>query len=86
VRNTLEASGMTWFFAFKLRIAKIGMNMMRENPVRSLGINTMIDSGSPINDNIMNVMIDGNRLDYATGIDMLLGAPEMLPVFNVLME
>ena len=83
VRSALERNGLTWFMAFKLRIAKIAMKQMRDNPVRALAVNTLTDVGSPISDNIFSVMVDG-RLDYATGYEMLFDAPELNPWVNLM--
>lgn len=83
VRSALERNGMTWFLAFKLRIAKIAMQQMRDNPVRSFAVNYAFDVGSPIEDNIFSVIMDGN-LDYATGLEMMFNAPELNPWYNLI--
>ncbi|CBX87992.1 N4 vRNAP-like protein [Roseovarius Plymouth podovirus 1] len=85
-RSYLERMGLLWFPSFKLRIAKIAMKQIRENPVRSLALNMMLpDIGSPIQDNIFQVMIEG-RLDYATGMEMLFAAPELNPWYNLMLD
>lgn len=85
VRSGLESNGLTWFMAFKIRILKIAAKQMRDNPVRSLALNSMTDMNSPISDNILAVIAAGN-LDYATGYEMLFDAPELNPWINLLSE
>lgn len=82
-RSLLERNGLTWFMNFKIRIAKIAAKQMRENPVRALALNAALDVGSPIQDNIFSVIGDG-RMDYATGYEMLFGAPELNPWVNLM--
>ena len=85
-RSYLETVGLTWFMAFKIRIAKIALQMLRDNPVRALAINNALpDIGSPVQDNILSVAVEG-RLDYATGFEMLFSAPELNPWVNLLSE
>ena len=85
-RSYLETVGLTWFMAFKIRIAKIALQMIRENPFRALAINSALpDIGSPIQDNILSVTAEGN-LDYATGFEMLFSAPELNPWVNLISE
>lgn len=86
VRSGLESFGLTWFMAFKIRIAKIAAQQLRDNPVRSLAIsNVLPDVGSPVNDNIAQVIWE-DRLDYATGYDMLFDAPSLNPWVNLLSD
>ena len=78
-RSGLESNGLSWFLAFKIRIAKIAMQMMRENPVRALAVNGVLPvEDSPVQDNLFSVAAQGN-LDYALGYEMLFGAPELNP-------
>lgn len=84
-RSYLESVGLTWFMAFKIRITKIAMQQLRENPVRALAVNSMVDIGSPVGDNILTVIAEG-RLDYATGYEMLFDAPELNPWLNLMSE
>lgn len=82
-RSYLETIGATWFMAFKIRAAKIGLQMLREQPVRSFAVNAALpDIGSPVQDNIFSVIAD-DRLGYAVGWDMLFGAPELNPWINL---
>lgn len=82
-RTMLERNGVLWFPSFKLRIAKIAMKQMRENPVRSMALNIPFDFGGPIEDNIFSVIGDG-RIGYATGWEMLFSAPELNPWVNLM--
>ncbi|ANJ20798.1 virion RNA polymerase [Roseobacter phage RD-1410W1-01] len=78
VRSLLERMGGTWFFAYKIRAAKVAMRMMRENPVRSLTMQMAgPDVGNPVDDNIFTIGAD--RLDFSTGTEMFFTAPEMHP-------
>jgi hypothetical protein len=83
VRSGLESNGLTWFMAFKIRILKIAAKQMRDNPVRSLAINSVGNVDGPISDNILAVIAEGN-LDYATGFEMLFDAPELNPWINLM--
>ena len=82
-RSALESAGLTWFMAFKIRIAKIAMKQIRQNPFRALAINSITDVGSPVQDNVFTVIYE-DRLDYATGYEMLFDAPELNPWVNLL--
>jgi len=82
-RSALEGYGMLWFMAFKLRITKIAMQQLRDNPVRALAVNSALDVGSPVGDNIFTV-IGENRLGYATGLGMMFNAPELNPWYNLM--
>ncbi|UAT28905.1 vRNAP [Dinoroseobacter phage vB_DshP-R7L] len=85
VRSGLESNGLSWFMAFKIRILKIAAKQMRDNPVRSLALNSVVDVGGPIPDNILTVIAEG-RLDYSTGFQMLFDAPELNPWVNLLSD
>jgi hypothetical protein len=83
-RSMMESNGLFWFMAFKIRIAKIAMKQLRDNPVRAIGMNQLLpDIGSPLQDNIFTVTGEG-RLDYATGYEMLFDAPGLNPWINLL--
>ena len=82
-RTYLEGLGATWFLSFKIRIMKISMGILRDNPVRALLISSALpDVGSPVGDNLATVVAEG-RLDYALGWDMLFGSPELNPWMNM---
>lgn len=78
-RDGMESLGVSWFLSFKIRIAKIAMNMMREQPVRTMVAQGVIGvEDSPFDDNLFSVLAD-DRLGYALGWDMLFGSPELIP-------
>lgn len=82
-RQYLEGIGATWFLAFKIRIMKIAMNQIRENPARSLILGaTIADYGSPQADNLASVIAD-ERIGYALGWDMLFNSPGLNPWVNL---
>lgn len=83
-RTALESIGATWFMSFKIRIMKIAMNQLRENPVRSLIVaNAFSEVGSPVGDNLGSV-IAGDRLGYSLGWDMMFRAPELNPFVSMI--
>ena len=78
-RSYLESLGGTWFLSFKIRVMKIAMSILRDNPVRAMiTAGTVGEFGSPVNDNLVTVHAQ-DRLDYALGWDMLFGAPSLNP-------
>ena len=82
-RTYLEGIGATWFLTFKIRIMKIAMNQIRENPARSLLLAaTVADFGSPQADNLASVIAD-DRIGYALGWDMLFGSASLNPWLNL---
>lgn len=84
VRSAMERFGLSWFMAFKIRIMKIALRQIRENPFRSLAMNTMIpDFDGPILDNMLGAAIDG-RLGYAIGPEMMLDAGSLNPWVNLI--
>ncbi|AGH07392.1 virion RNA polymerase [Sulfitobacter phage phiCB2047-B] len=86
VRSGLESSGLTWFWTFKIKIARIALKQLRDNPVSSLAVNGLMpDVGTPLQDNIFSVIGKGN-LGYSTGYEMLFNAPEMNPFVSLLTD
>jgi hypothetical protein len=82
-RTYLESMGATWFLTFKIRSMKVALQMMRENPVRSLAAVGVfgLDSG-PVTDNVATKALEGT-LPYSLGWDMLFDAPGMIPWLNI---
>jgi len=78
VRTGLEALGLTWFMAYKIRILKIAMKTLREHPVRALLTANAIDGGV-LSDNIVAVASESARLDAALGIGTIFNATELNP-------
>jgi len=82
-RSYLEGIGATWFLTFKIRIMKIAMNQVRENPARSMILAaTIADYGSPQADNLASVIAD-DRIGYALGWEMLFGSAGLNPWLNL---
>lgn len=82
-RQYLEGIGATWFLTFKIRIMKIAMNQVRENPARSMILAaTIADYGSPQADNLASVIVD-ERIGYALGWEMLFGSAGLNPWLNL---
>lgn len=87
-RGYMESVGLLWFYNFKLRIAKIAVSTVRNNPLHALlaaGVGTVgpFDSvGSPMEDNVFAKAVDGS-LGYSIGIEQGLSAPSMNPWANV---
>lgn len=82
-RSYLEGIGATWFLTFKIRIMKIAMNQVRENPARSMILAaTIADYGSPQADNLASVIAD-ERIGYALGWEMLFGSAGLNPWLNL---
>ena len=85
-RQYLEAMGLLWFYNFKIRSAKVGLSIIRNNPLHALMAATIpapSSIGSPITDNVFSLAVEG-RLGYSIGLDQLIGAPMMHPLDNML--
>lgn len=85
-RQYLENMGILWFYNFKIRSAKVGLSMIRNNPLHALmaGLTPVPGSiGSPITDNVFAQMVEGN-LGNSIGLDQLLSAPMLHPLDNML--
>lgn len=85
-RQYLEAMGLLWFYNFKIRSAKVGLSIIRNNPLHALMAATVpapSSIGSPITDNLFGLAVEG-RLGYSIGLDQLIGAPMMHPLDNML--
>ena len=74
-RYYLDAIGMTWFLNYKIRIQKIILRTIRENPVR--GLLMMLGSGLPLPSDAN--LVTGS-LDYNLGISPLFSAPGAHPI------
>lgn len=65
-RGALEGLGMMWFYNFKIRIAKIALSTIRNNPLHALLAGMapepllLGDVGSPIEDNMLTKLMDGS--------------------------
>ena len=87
-RGWTDKSGISWFWNFKVRSAKVTMSMLRNNHVHAL-FGAMMPKptlfgtiGSPITDNLFTVAADG-RLGYSLGIGQAFQAPMLNPWVNI---
>lgn len=82
-QSSLEALGVFWFLTFKIKITKIALKIMRENPARALITASTVGSlGSPVHDNLANVLAEG-RLPNATGWDQVFKSFELNPWLQI---
>ena len=84
-RGYLEDMGVLWFWNYKLRITKVALSIMRENPINALMLSVMpipIGSGTPMGDNFITKLLDGS-LTRSIGPGMVVGAPLLNPWYNV---
>lgn len=65
-RSSMEAFGLMWFYNFKIRIAKIALSTIRNNPVHAL-LATLAPQptlfgtvGLPTDDNMFTKLVDGS--------------------------
>jgi hypothetical protein len=88
-RAGLENMGLLWFYNFKIRIAKVALSMIRENPLHALLTSlvptpTFVGSvGTPLGDNVFSMAFGGN-LGWSIGPGMGLRAGNMNPWVNLL--
>jgi len=85
-RGYLEDMGVLWFWNYKLRITKVALSIMRENPINALMLSVMpipIGSGTPMGDNFVTKLLDGS-LTGSIGPGMSLQAAQLTPVYNIL--
>lgn len=86
VRSGLENMGMLWFYNFKLRSTKVGLSMLRNNPLHSLlvmGLPMPYGIGTPVDENVITKGLEGT-LGYTLGPGMGLRAPTLNPWVNLL--
>lgn len=88
-RGKLEKAGMAWFLNYPLRTVKVGLNMIRENPVHALlsqfvpfGVLSR-GTGSPLEDNLMTKLATG-RIKNSFGFGMGIHAHALTPLGRVL--
>lgn len=87
-RGYVESIGLLWFWNFKIRSTKVGLSMLRNNPLHSLiaiaaPTPTLFgNTGIPIEDNIVSKLADGT-LDYSMGMGQAFRAPMLNPWLNL---
>lgn len=87
-RATLENLGLLWFYNFKLRITKVALSTIRNNPLHAL-LATAAPApelfgsvGLPTQDNVFSKLVDGS-LDFSMGPGQGLNAPDLNPWVNL---
>jgi hypothetical protein len=89
-RGALETNGLMWFWHFKLRSMKVGMSIIRNNPVHALlamsipGLFGAELPGSPITDNAGAIFLDPQRSAYSLGLDQMIQAHFLNPWYNLI--
>lgn len=84
-RDGLESNGLLWFYNYKIRITKVALSILRNNPVHALLASGAApyadfagDVGLPTEDNFFSKMWDG-KLGSSIGFGMGFRAPGMNP-------
>ena len=71
-REKLESLGLLWFMNYKLRATKVGLSVLRNNPLQALLLSLSVPNvDTPLNSDILGTMVDGS-ISYAVGTDMLV--------------
>lgn len=90
VRGYLEASGMAWYFNYKIRSAKVALRMIQRNPFHA-AVGFMVPApaflgsvGSPLENNVFSKLFDG-QLFNAFGPGQALRSFKMNPYVNLIM-
>lgn len=84
VRGGLENAGLLWFYNFKLRITKVALSTLRNNPLMALTTGLMplpSGAGLPVDDNVIAKSLQGS-LGHSIGPGMALRAPTLMPWYN----
>lgn len=84
-RGYLENMGLLWFYNFKLRIAKVALSTLRNNPLHALiamSLPAPTGVGMPIGDNIVSKFVGGG-LSYSIGPEMAFRAWTLNPWYNL---
>lgn len=88
-RGALETNGLMWFWHFKLRSIKVGLSIIRNNPLHAFlamnipGLFGAELPGSPVSDNAGVIFFDGQRSAYSLGMDQLIHAHALNPWFQL---
>jgi hypothetical protein len=88
VQGALEANGLAWFMAYKLRSIKVAERTLRNNPLRTMLLMSInpdlpifVPTGSVVDDNAVTQLMDGS-IFRAFGPGMVATAPELNPYYN----
>jgi hypothetical protein len=88
-RGYTESMGLLWFYNYKVRMAKIALSTIRNNPVHALLAGALPtppllgNIGLPFSDNIFTQTLNGNLL-RGVGMGSLIRAPQMDPWAHLL--
>lgn len=85
-RAYAESMGLLWFYNFKIRISKIALSTIRNNPLHALlaGLAPQpTDVGLPLEDNLFTSMVEG-RLGNSIGPGMGFRAPTLNPALALM--
>ena len=77
--------GLLWFYNFKLRIAKVALSTIQNNPLHmllALGLPNVSGVGLPVEDNVLSKLFQGN-LGYTMGPWMAFRVPFLNPWYNL---
>lgn len=87
-RGYLENMGLLWFYNFKIRISKIALSTIRNNPLHALMATALPtpdlfgNVGTPIEDNLVSKAFN-DSLGYSMGPGMGFRAPTLNPWYNM---
>lgn len=88
MRTYMENIGLLWFWNFKVRITKIAIATIRENPLHAL-LTSLVPTpdlvgtiGTPLEDNLLSMWAMGD-LGWSVGPGMGLRSYEMMPWINL---
>ena len=84
-RAYTDNMGLTWFLNYKIRIAKVALNMMRNNPFHALvaaAAPAFRQTGNVFEDNVFSKIMDGN-IKYSFGPEMAPKGLTIGPIYNL---
>lgn len=85
-RGGLENMGLLWFYNFKLRMVKVAVSSIRNNPLHALLVSALpmpTGVGTPLDENLITKAFE-DSLGYTVGPGIALRAPFMNPWINLL--
>lgn len=88
-RQALERYGLLWFYNYKIRSLKVGLNILRNNPVYGFMAQYMLNNapvsgvGTPVTDNVLMKGLNGT-LPFTVGPEMAMRGTVMHPAMSLL--
>ena len=85
-RGYLEDMGLLWFYNYKLRITKVSLSILRNNPLHALLSHVMplpLGAGTPLEDNFITKLLDGSLMG-SVGPGMAAGSHSLNPWYNAM--